>query len=201
MAFKVKFDRIERTRQVVGKRRDMLKTFVRNIHWCAVAVVLSSCLSTGFSEKGFVAVEDLKTDVILILADGRKVALGKALPEYEPTFLGAPLPIEELRLDRVPEVWLNMVQPFDYNQDHILEKPEIAVIAIALSAKNKGLNVINVAVNGSIVNGLDVTLSQDYGLEALIRKVPARDAAGRKRKKMMLQMGAYFNALETTKIQ
>ena len=178
---------------MLALRRAMFKSFVRNIHWCAVALVLASGVSTASAEKGFVAVDDLKTDVILILADGRKLALGKVLPEYEPTIFGAPLPIEELELKGVQDVWRNLFQPFDYNQDNTFEKPEMAVYAIAMAAKNKGLDVINVSVNGSIVTGLDVTSNQDYGLEALTRKVPALDAAAKERRQLMVEMETYFN--------
>ena len=129
-------------------RRAMFKTFVRNIHWCTVAVVLASGVSPASAdpskpptlfdflfkasaEKGFVEVENLKTDVILLLADGRKLALGKALPEYEPTFFGAPLPIDELKLAGVQDVWRNLFQPFDRNRDNTFEKPEMSVISWA----------------------------------------------------------------------
>ena len=194
-------------------RRAMFKSFVRNINWCAVAVVLASGVSPASAdpskpptlfdflfkasaEKGFVEVENLKTDVTLLLADGRTMTLGKALPEYEPTIFGAPLPIDELKLAGVQDVWRNLFQPFDYNRDNTFEKPEMAVFAIAMAAKNKGLDVINVSVNGSIVNGLDVTFSQDYGLEALIRKIPARDAAAKERRRLMAEMETYFNVEE-----
>lgn len=195
-------------------RRAMFKALVRNIHWCAVAVVLASGVSSASAdpsklpmlfdflfkasaEKGFVAVDDLKTDVILLLADGRKLALGKVLPEYEPTIWGSPLPIDKLELDGVQDVWRNLFRPFDYNQDNTFEKPEMAMLAIAMATRNKGFDIINASVNGFIVNGLDVTFRQEYGLEALTRKVPARDAAARERRRMMVEMDRYFNVDES----
>ena len=147
----------------------------------------------SYAEKGFVRVDNLKTDVTLLLADGKTVTLGEALPEYEPSWWGAPLPIDELELEGVQDVWRNLFQPFDYNQDNIFEKPEMAVFAIAMAAKNKGLDVMNVSVNGFIVTGLDVTSDQDYGLDALTLKVPARDVAAKERRQLMVEIETYFN--------
>ena len=175
-----------------------MKRLLAKVAMCALALGVCLAPTDAFAlisdaEKGFVEVDNLKTDVTLHLADGKTVTLGEALPEYQPSWWGSPLAVGNLKLLGTLPRFAKALARFDLFKDDIIDKPEFAIACIVMAAKAKGIEVTALSVGGKAVNGLNLSASQEYGVEALIREVPARDPAAKAWVKLVRELELFLD--------